>query len=153
LQSSDSCVERVCAALGVGTVLGGTVGAMVSAFKTPSVLERADRIGVAAARASMPRVSRLVSSNAVLFGAVGMAYAGGKCLAEGIVGEKHPINSGIGGSCAGVALGIHTGSPTVLLGSMAGFFVLGIVGDVNGGKMIQDPERMKEKFFGTRKAN
>ena len=66
----------------------------VSAFSTPPVLDRAFQIGGEAAKAQLPKLSKAIAGNAVLFGTVGVAYAGGKCLAEGITSQKHPINSG-----------------------------------------------------------
>lgn len=52
---------------------------------------------------------------------------------------------------AGLMLGVHRGSPTVMIGAMAGMAFLGVVGDVNGPKLISDPERMADKWFGLRK--
>lgn len=89
----------------------------MAAFSNPAVLERAAIVGAAKAKAenlnTFPQVSKLVAANFVLFAGVGAAYAGGKCLAEGLTGEKSALNSGIGGSCAGAVLGIHRGSKTV----------------------------------------
>jgi hypothetical protein len=49
-------------------------------------------------------------------------------------------------------LGVYTGSPVVLFGACTGFFLVGVLGDVNGPRFVQDPARMKEKWYGLRKA-
>ena len=78
---------------GAGGAFGGLIGAGISAFKRPSVEIVMDMSE--AAKAKIPRATRLMGANSVLFGAVGASYAGGKCVAEGLTGLKdHPINSG-----------------------------------------------------------
>mmetsp|Transcript_28619 Transcript_28619/g.63896 ORF Transcript_28619/g.63896 Transcript_28619/m.63896 type:complete len:152 (-) Transcript_28619:247-702(-) len=151
MNKSDSCVERVCGALGAGGMFGSFVGAAVAQFKMPSVLERAAQVGTAAAQAQIPVVSRYVGGNAALFAGVGAAYAGGKCIAEGLVGDDHPVCAGIGGMMSGAVLGVYMQSPWVMLGATSGLFLVGFAADVNGAKIMQDPERMKEKYFGLRK--
>jgi hypothetical protein len=125
--------------------------AQIAAFKTPSVLEQAGEIGAAAAKAQMPRVGRLVGANVSLFAMVGAAYATGKCLGEGLTGTVHPINSGLGGLCSGIALGVHTKNPTVMIGASAGLALAGVVGDVQGRQMLADPESFYKKAFDLRK--
>ena len=52
----------------------------------------------------------------------------------------------MGGALAGMAIGMHRGSPTVMLGLGAGCFVAALVGDINGPRFIQDPDRIKKKW-------
>ena len=103
-----------------------------------------------------------MGSNAILFGAVGTVYTGGKCIAEGLSGEKSPLNSAVGGALAGATLGVYTKKFTVLIGASLGLAVLSVIGEINGNKMVHDKARFDPaasdlskrfpKAFGLRKA-
>ena len=123
----------------------------LAAFKQPSLLEQAGEIGVTAAKAQMPRVGRIVGTNVTLFALVGAGYSAGKCVAEGLTGTEHFVNSAFGGMCAGVMLGVHSKSPTVMLGASAGLALAAAVGDVNGRGILMDPDKFYKKSFGLRK--
>lgn len=43
-------------------------------------------------------------------------------------------------------MGMHRGSPTAMLGLGAGCFVVAIIGDINGPRFVQDPDRLKKKW-------
>jgi len=80
--------------LGMGSAVGTVAGMGRAALATPAVLERSMIVGAEQAKKEMPQVAKMVGSSAVLFGTVGLAYAGGKCLCESLHGEPHPLNSG-----------------------------------------------------------
>lgn len=84
-------------------MVGAVAGMGRAAFATPAALERAMIVGTEAAKKEMPQVAKMVASNAVLFSSVGFAYAGGKCLCEGLYGEPHPLNSGWELECIPIA--------------------------------------------------
>ena len=104
----------------------------------PEGLKQVTGAGQAAA-AAMPKLTRLVGGNALLFSAVGVSYSMSKCIAEGMVGDRHPLCSAAGGVAAGVALGIHTKNLTVLMGAAAGLGLCSLAADFNGPALLQVP--------------
>mmetsp|Transcript_2309 Transcript_2309/g.3858 ORF Transcript_2309/g.3858 Transcript_2309/m.3858 type:complete len:159 (+) Transcript_2309:31-507(+) len=155
MNNSESCAERAVAAAGAGACIGALVGTAVSAFKTPQVLDGPEGVkqvrgAGAAAAAAMPKLTRLVGGNALLFSAVGVSYSMSKCIAEGMMGDRHPLCSAMGGVAAGVALGVHTKNLTVMMGAAAGLGMISLASDFNGPALLQDPARYLERSSGLR---
>jgi len=87
---------------------------------------------------AMPALVRTVGVSgayAVTFAGVGVAYAGGECLAEGIRGKHDFWNGVVGGFAAGTVLGVRIGRPGVSLGAGAALAAMSAIVDSSGGRL------------------
>jgi hypothetical protein len=58
----------------------------------------------------------------------------------------------VGGALAGVTIGMYQGSPKAMFGLSAGCFLAALIGDINGPRFVQDPDRMHKKWYDYRMA-
>jgi len=113
-----------------------------------------DAKGFQAARAAsneLPKVIATVGRSAVLFAAVGVAFAIGDNLSEQVMDKKSPVNGFFGGVCGGALIGLQTRRLDVAAGAALGCGLLSMGLEMNGPKIITNPQ-MWERRFGLRKA-